>query len=62
VKCRLEQNEVTLKNGYSAMLKKGMTFQARCLLSRRSLLQLLGDKTGKWLNPARRENPAIPLP
>ena len=50
-KCMLEQNSLQLGNGYSAELKKGMTFQARCLVARRTLLQLLSDKTNNWLNP-----------
>lgn len=50
-KCRLEQNGLQLNNGYSAELKKGMTFQARCLVARRTLFQLLADKANNWLNP-----------
>ena len=52
IKCRLERGELNLRNGYSAKIKKGMSFQARCLVSRRTLFQLLADKTGNWLNPA----------
>lgn len=51
VKCRLDDTRLYLKNGYTAQLKKGMTFHAQCMVVRRSLLQLLGDKTDKWLNP-----------
>ncbi len=50
-KCRFEQNDLQLSNGYSACLKKGMTFQARCLVARRTLFQLLADKTSNWLSP-----------
>jgi len=51
IKCRLERGELNLRNGYSAKIRKGMTFQARCMVSRRTLFQLLADKTGNWLNP-----------
>lgn len=62
VKCRPERTELFLKNGYSASLKKGMTFQARCLVSRRTLFQLLTDKADKWLNPAFQVREITPLP
>jgi HlyD family secretion protein len=52
VKCRFEGTELQLKNGYSAGIRKGMTFQAVCLVARRTLFQLLADKTGDWLHPA----------
>ena len=52
IKCELDQTLVRLKNGFSSEIRKGMTFQARCLLRRRTLFQLLGDKAGNWLNPA----------
>jgi len=51
VKCRLDMTGLHLKNGIAGQLKKGMTFQAHCLVVNRTLLQLLWDKTDKWLNP-----------
>ena len=51
VKCHLDITSLHLKNGYTGKLKKGMTFQAHCLVVNRTLLQLLWDKTDKWLNP-----------
>ena len=51
VRCSLEQEALTLKNGYKGFLKKGMTLTGRFLLIRRSLFQLLYDKTDNWLNP-----------
>lgn len=54
IKCRLEQDELRLKNGYAAKIRKGMTFQAICLVNKRSLLQLLSDRAGDWLNPSRK--------
>lgn len=62
VKCRLERTEMNLKNGYTACLKKGMTFYARCLVSRRTLFQLLADKADNWLNPAIPVGETNPLP
>ncbi|MFN7234690.1 MAG: HlyD family secretion protein, partial [Cyclobacteriaceae bacterium] len=51
VKCSLEKEYLTLKNGYKGNLKKGMTLQARFVVTKRSLWQLLYDKADDWLNP-----------
>lgn len=51
VKCRLETHELKLQNGYEAHLQKGMTLQARFVITRRTLAQLLFDKAEDWLNP-----------
>ena len=51
VKCSLEKDHLTLKNGYKGNLKKGMTLQARFVVTQRSLWQLLYDKADDWLNP-----------
>lgn len=51
VKCQLAQNVIQLKNGARGYLKKGMSLQARFIITRRSLYQLLYDKTDDWLNP-----------
>lgn len=52
VKCRLETPTLRLKNGYEARLQKGMTLQARLVVARRTLAQLIFDKVDDWLNPA----------
>ena len=52
VKCRFRETRLVLKNGYEGKLIKGMTFQARCLIASRTLLQLLTDKADDWLDPA----------
>jgi len=51
VKCRLFSTSLSLKNGYSRPLKKGMTLQARFVITKRSLWQLVYDKIDNWLNP-----------
>jgi multidrug resistance efflux pump len=51
VKCQLHEKKMVLKNGYAGELLKGMTFQARCHVASRSLLQLLTDKADDWLDP-----------
>ncbi len=56
VRCSIDQTYLELKNGFRGDIKKGMTFQARFIVSRRSLLQLLYDKVDDWLNPAWSEN------
>ena len=51
VRCQLDKNSLTLPNGYEGKLKKGMTLQARFLVTERTLFQLLYDKADDWLNP-----------
>lgn len=51
VKCSLQNTYLQLKNGYKGRLKKGMTLTGRFKLTRRSLFDLLYDKTDDWLNP-----------
>jgi HlyD family secretion protein len=52
VKCHFLQTRLVLKNGYEGELRKGMTFQARCMVASRSLFQLLTDKADNWLDPS----------
>lgn len=49
--CSIDQSELTLENGYSARLSKGLTLTARFFVVKRSLYQLLYDKMEDWLNP-----------
>ncbi len=51
VTCLLEQDHLQLSNGYRGYLKKGMTVQARFMVARRSLWQLLYDQMDDWMNP-----------
>ncbi|MET0242606.1 MAG: HlyD family efflux transporter periplasmic adaptor subunit [Flavitalea sp.] len=51
VRCRLDKTKLSLQNGYTGSLKKGMTMQARFRIARRTLFQLLYDETNDWLNP-----------
>ncbi|MEJ7645181.1 MAG: HlyD family efflux transporter periplasmic adaptor subunit [Chryseolinea sp.] len=51
VTCFLQQDHLELINGYRGYLKKGMTVQARFMVARRSLWQLLYDEMDDWMNP-----------
>ena len=51
VRCTLLQEHLSLKNGYQGKLKKGMMLQARCVVAKRSIWQLLYDKVDDWINP-----------
>jgi membrane fusion protein, peptide pheromone/bacteriocin exporter len=51
IKCRLLSDHLSLRNGYRGRLKKGMTVQARFIIAKRSLWQLLYDKADNWVNP-----------
>ena len=51
VRCLLNKNYLQLKNGFKGNLKKGLTLQARFLVTQRSLWQLLYDTVDDWINP-----------
>nr|WP_320947754.1 HlyD family efflux transporter periplasmic adaptor subunit [Bacteroides intestinalis] len=51
VKCEMEQDYLTLKNGQIGKLKKGMTASAHFMVTRRSLFDLLYQKIDDWANP-----------
>ncbi len=51
IRCSIEQNYLTLKNGHKGNLKKGMTLTGRFTLAERSLADLLFDKVDNWMNP-----------
>jgi HlyD family secretion protein len=51
VRCVLDSNQLHLKIGFTGNIKKGMTVQARFVVTRRSLWQLLFDKIDDWVNP-----------
>lgn len=54
VRCRLQVQHLQLPNGVVGEIKKGMTLSAQFLLTRRTLWELLYDKTDDWLNPSRK--------
>ncbi|MEO5891651.1 MAG: HlyD family efflux transporter periplasmic adaptor subunit [Ferruginibacter sp.] len=54
VRCFLDGRQLSLKNGFTGNIKKGMTLQARFIVTRRSLWQLLFDKISDWINPVAR--------
>jgi HlyD family secretion protein len=51
IKCKPEKTFLSLKNGYKAGIKKGMSLNTRIFVIRRSLYNLLFDKADKWFNP-----------
>lgn len=51
IKCKPEKTFLSLKNGYRADIKKGMSLNTRIQVIRRSLYHLLFDKADKWFNP-----------
>jgi membrane fusion protein, peptide pheromone/bacteriocin exporter len=51
VRCGLDREQLNLKNGFTGEIKKGMTLQARFVVTKRSLWQLLFDKVDDWVNP-----------
>jgi multidrug resistance efflux pump len=51
IRCSLDRNYLQLRNGYKGMLKKGMSLQARFIVTERTLWQLIYDGVDDWLNP-----------
>ena len=51
VVCKINQEHLKLKNGFKGNLKKGMTFNARFFIARRSTFELLYDKVDDWFVP-----------
>jgi HlyD family secretion protein len=51
IRCRLDRQELKLKNGFNAALKKGLTIQCRFIICRRTVWQLLFDTINNWVNP-----------
>ncbi|TDX01213.1 HlyD family secretion protein [Dinghuibacter silviterrae] len=49
VRCSFAKTYLEMRSGLRGNLKKGMTLQARFLLTRRTLYQLLYDRTSDWL-------------
>ena len=56
VYCSLNDDHLTLKNGYKGYLKKGMVVNTNFLITRRTVFQLLYDKVNDWLNPNIQRN------
>jgi HlyD family secretion protein len=52
IKCMPDKDFLYLKNGIKGQLKKGMTFQARCIITTRSIAHLLIGRLDSWINPA----------
>lgn len=51
VRCKPEKTFLSLKNGYKAEVRKGMSLNTRIFIIRRSLFHLLFDRADKWFNP-----------
>lgn len=56
VKSTINKKELSLDNGYTASIKKGMTLTSRFIITERSLYDLLFDKIDDWLNPKNISN------
>lgn len=51
IRCSITQMELSSSNGFKARLKKGLGLEARFIIARRTLWQLLFDKLDDWLDP-----------
>jgi multidrug resistance efflux pump len=53
VRCTMDKNWLSLKNGIRGNLKKGMNIRASFLVTKRSLFQLLYQGIDDWINPTQ---------
>lgn len=53
VKCKMEKDFLTLKNGRKGELKKGMAVSAHFMVTKRSLFDLLYQRMDEWVNPTQ---------
>ena len=51
IRCKLGSDHMTLQNGVEGNIKKGMTVNARFILTKRTIFQLIYDNADDWLNP-----------
>jgi len=49
VRASMDRSFLELPNGHRGLLRKGMTLEARFLVTRRTLFQLLGDRVQDWI-------------
>lgn len=53
VRCTMDNNYLSLKNGIKGFMKKGMTVRASFSIAERSLFQMLYQNADSWLNPTQ---------
>ncbi len=58
VRATVDRSRLTLPNGATGELKKGMTLQAHMVVARRSLFDLIRDDVSDWLDPRAGAEPA----
>lgn len=51
IRCSLSEKTLSLRNGYVAKLKKGMSLDARVIITRRTVWQLFTDRLHNWFVP-----------
>ncbi len=52
-RCPVPIKYLELNNGYKGFIKKGMTFRARIIITKRTLFQILFDRLEKWFEPQK---------
>lgn len=56
IKCQMEKNYLTHRNGKKALLKKGMTANANFMVTQCSLFDLIYKQMDNWINPTLDRN------
>lgn len=51
VHCNIDNAQLNMKNGYIGKISKGLSFQARFIVTERTLWNLLFDTMDDWFNP-----------
>ena len=53
IKCEIDKDYLTLKNGRKGFIKKGMTAIVHFIITKQSLFNLLYQKMDNWINPSQ---------
>ena len=53
IKCEIDKDYLTLKNGRKEFIKKGMTAIVHFIITKQSLFNLLYQKMDNWINPSQ---------
>ncbi|MBS1599720.1 MAG: HlyD family efflux transporter periplasmic adaptor subunit [Bacteroidetes bacterium] len=52
IRCSFDSSQMHTRKELNVQIKKGLSFQARFIINRRSVWQLLFDRVDDWLNPS----------
>jgi multidrug resistance efflux pump len=54
IRCKMNKNQLSLRNGIKGRLKKGMTIRARFKVTEKTIMQLIFENIDNWFNPTQK--------